>query len=89
LGHGNSVHKALIIVGIVVLGVGTFLSYPTAKLIMCGDRIMQQFPPGYLNMTMSNKNYLLLIILAVIGGCLGYIVGYIVRKLGWQRIRKG
>ena len=73
--------KVLVGVGIVVLVVGTFLSYPTSKMIMCGDRIMQNYPPGYLGIVMSNKNWLLLMALLVIGGCVGYLVYTGIRRL--------
>ncbi len=66
--------RVLVVVGFVVLAVGTFLSYPTSKMIMAGDRIMQNYPPGYLGLTMSNKNWLLLMALMTIGGCIGYLV---------------
>jgi len=67
--------KNKILVGIAMVGltVGTFFSYSTSKMIMCGDRIMQNYPPGYLGITMSNKNWLLVILLAVIGGCVVYL----------------
>jgi len=82
MGHGNPLYeRVLVVVSLVVLAAGTFLSYTTAKEIMCGDRIMQKFPPGYLGLTMSNKNWLLLILLAVIGGSLGYIVYKVVKRL--------
>lgn len=74
--------KRLVTISFVVLAVGTFLVYPEAKLIMVGDRIMQYYPPGYLGLTMSNKNYLLLMALLVIGGCVGYILYTIIRKKG-------
>jgi len=76
------VRKLLVGIGIVVLGVATFLSYSTSKMIMCGDRIMQNYPPGYLGLTMSNKNWLLLIALMVVGGCVGYILYAIIKKKG-------
>ncbi len=74
--------RILVTVGFVVLAVGTFLSYPTSKMIMAGDRIMQNYPPGYLGLTMSNKNWLLLMALLVIGGCVGYILYAIIKKKG-------
>lgn len=74
--------KVLIVVGTVVLAVGTFLSYSTSRMIMCGDRIMQNYPPGYLGLTMSNKNWLLLIALVAIGGCVGYILYALIKKKG-------
>ena len=63
------------LLGLLFLGllIGTFLSYPVARMIMCGDRIMQNYPPGYLGITMSNKNWLLVMLLAVIGGCVVYL----------------
>ena len=83
MGHRNLVHKkALVIVGIVGLAVGTFLSYSLSKMIMCGDRIMQNYPPGYLGLTMSNKNWLLLIALVAIGGCVGYIIYALIKRRG-------
>ena len=82
MGHLRKFSKVLVIVGFVVLVVGTFLSYPTSRMIMCGDRIMQNYPPGYLGLTMSNKNWLLLMALLVIGGCLGYILYTIIKRKG-------
>jgi len=82
VGYLRKFRKSLIIVGLVGLAVGTFLSYPTSKLIMCGDRIMQNYPPGYLGLTVSSKNWLLLVTLITIGGCVGYIVYTIIKKKG-------
>lgn len=83
MGYRNLVcKKVLVTVGIIVLAVGTFLSYSLSKMIMCGDRIMQNYPPGYLGLTMSNKNWLLLIALLVIGGCVGYIIYTVVKRRG-------
>ena len=72
--------RILVIVGIIVLAIGTFLSYSTSKMIMAGGRIIQNYPPGYLGLTMSNKNWLLLLTLLVIGGCVGYILYTITSK---------
>jgi len=74
--------KICIAVGFVVLTTGTFLSYPTSKMIMAGDRIMQNYPPGYLGLVMSNKNWLLLLALLVVGGCVGYILYALIRRRG-------
>lgn len=82
MGYLPKFSKVLIIAGFVVLAVGTFLSYPLSKMIMCGDRIMQNYPPGYLGLTMSTKNWLLLMALLVIGGCVGYILYTIIKRKG-------
>ena len=82
MGHGHRFSKVLVIVGFVAVVVGTFISYPVSKMIMAGDRIMQNYPPGYLGLTMSNKNWLLLIALLVIGGCVGYILYSLIKRRG-------
>lgn len=82
MGHRHKLSKVLVLVGFVVLAVGTFMSYSISKMIMCGDRIMQNYPPGYLGLTMSNKNWLLLMALLVIGGSVGYIIYTFIRRRG-------
>ena len=82
MGHRDMLSRVLVLAVTIGLVVGTFLSYSTSKMIMAGDRIMQNYPPGYLGLTMSNKNWLLLIALLVIGGCVGYMVYALIRKRG-------
>jgi hypothetical protein len=68
---------ALLVTSLLVTTVLGLTTYPVARYSLAGSREFNQ----WLGVTTSNKTWLWLISILIIGGCLGYIV----RKLAWKR----